>query len=637
MCGICGITWQNKSVLATMVRELRHRGPDDRGEYVDDRVSLGQTRLSIVDLTAAGHQPMESDDGQVVLVYNGEIYNHRDLRAELIGLGHKFRGTSDTEVFLRSYTQWGIKSFSRFNGMWAACVYDKRTAEVILTRDRIGVKPLYYHIDKHHRLVFASELKAILTLGMPREVDTESIDLLLSTQFIPSPRTAFKGIFKLEPRQYLTWNLTDGSHRLRYHYNIPKYNPNNDRSELIREGRRLLEDAVRIRLEADVPVGAFLSGGIDSTTVVAEMRNWVEGQRLHTVSVGFDNPGLDESEYIHIARKQFDTNHHHVVFNTSDTDRLADSIAQVYDEPVADPSSFPTYLLCEETRKWMKVALSGDGGDEVFGGYGGRKVVSQFVTLSRIPRPLRSIGHAVISKCYGYDLTRVGQLAEALRVSLLPKEEYAGEIGARLVYRPPAFKAWTRAKLQELLPLANGSLLEAMLKFDIHYNKLGDNYAAKVDRMSMAHGLEVRSPFFDFRLMEFASTIPLRWKMTGRATKILMKEIIRGMIPDSIIDREKHGFAGPLSAWIAKNEQVMKDAVETLTRAGVLNAEWRRFYLERVFGSRQGVYVEFAKRLYFLWRWYQTWVEGRETAAELPAGNGRAHGIGSDSLPLGVQ
>jgi asparagine synthase (glutamine-hydrolysing) len=606
MCGIFGFSWRDEVKLAAMAASLRHRGPDGSGEYFDDRVSIGHTRLSIIDLTETGRQPMSSPDGGVVVSFNGEIYNFRELRPELEALGHAFRGTSDTEVLLHAYLAWGTAAFARFNGMWAACIYDRAKGVLLLTRDRLGVKPLHYTTEPGG-LIFASEIKAILCHDVSRAVDREAVDLLLSAQFIPSPRTIFRAIRKVEPRQFVTYDLASGRLSATYYYDIPHYDPIHNRPRLVAMARDLLEDAVRIRLVADVPVGAFLSGGVDSTTVVAVMRKHVKGENLHTVSVGFDNPGLDESEWIHLAQRAFETRHHHIVFKQDDGDQFADDLARTYDEPIADPSSFPTWRLCEETRKWMTVALSGDGGDEIFGGYSGRQVVTQFELIRRVPRFLRHAAHTVLAATVGYGFSSAGKLAEALRVSLLDPADYAGEIGATLVYRPESYKRWTRERLRELLPLSRGCLTEAMLKFDIYYNRLGDNYAAKVDRMSMAHSIEVRSPLLDYRFMEFASRVPVKWKLSPSRTKILMRELVRGLIPDAIIDREKHGFAGPLGAWVGRNEEALRGAVDELFAAGVLDEPWRAFFRERVFVDPHPIYREYMKRLFFLWRWHRMW------------------------------
>ncbi len=589
-----------------MVATLRHRGPDETGTFVDEEVSIGHARLSIIDLTKTGCQPMASDDGNMILSYNGEIYNFKDLRHELKSLGHKFSGTSDSEVFLYSYLEWGVGAFNRFNGMWAACIYDMRENCLILSRDRIGVKPLYYCLTQEG-LLFASELKALLRHNLRLSYNRDAVDILLSTQFIPSPLTIFEGIFKVEPRQFLRWDIKKCTLTKDYYYNVPKYDPLHDYNRLIEMGRDLLDDAIQIRTVADVPVGAFLSGGIDSSVVVSRMRERITGDRLHTVSVGFDLPGLDESEYINLAKDTYETNHHHVQFKCCDIDNLGDLVASIYDEPVADPSTFPTLCLCQETRRWMTVALSGDGGDEVFGGYDGRRIVAQFVALRRIPRIIRAFLHGMLKGLHGYRITKLGRLAEALRVSLLDPSEYCAEIGATLVYRPTAFKKWAREKLRELLPLSRGNLVEAVMKFDIFYNRLGDNYAAKVDRISMSQSLEVRSPFLDYRFMEYASRIPVEWKVTARRNRVLMKDLLRGWIPDRIIDRKKHGFAAPLGPWVESHEDELREAVDELFEAGVLDAKWVQFFKTRVFEHNHTIYREYKKRLYFLWKWYRVW------------------------------
>jgi asparagine synthase (glutamine-hydrolysing) len=601
-----------------MVDSLNHRGPDENGTYTDDdRVSIGHTRLSILDLTETGRQPMASEDGKVVLSYNGEIYNFREVRRLLQERGHQFRGTSDTEVLLRGYVEWGEDVFPRLNGMWAACIYDKERGKLILSRDRIGVKPLYY-TTSGRGLAFASEVVALLPLLARRRVNPEAVDMLLSSQFIPSPMTIYEGVSKLEPRQLLVYDLALRRAERRMYYELPRYDPLRDRSRLIEEGRALLRDAVRIRMVSDVPLGAFLSGGMDSTAVVASMREHVAGPELHTVSAGFDLPGLDETPFIEIARDAYETAHHHIHFTRDDVGPALEQSVAAYSEPVADPSSLPTYRVCEEARKWMTVALSGDGADEVFGGYGSRMVVKRLATIKRAPAIVRRSLHALLRRTVGYDLSTLGKLTEALRVSLRAPRDYFAELGATCVYRPEAFKRWARQRLGELLPLAGGDLLQAMFMFDLHYNRLGDNYCAKVDRMSMAHSLEVRSPFLDYRFAEFAARIPVEWKLSGGRTKILMRDIVAGLIPAAILSREKHGFAAPLGVWADDREAELREAVEVLFRDEVIGTEWRRFFTETVFSNPHPIYREYRKRLAFLWRWYCRWVRDAEPGDDAP-------------------
>ncbi len=614
MCGISGFTWRDEALCRRMALALSHRGPDEIGVWTGDGASLGHTRLKVIDLTASGDQPMANDDGSIVLVYNGEIYNFQELRAELEAVGARFRGTSDTEVLLRGYERWGLDCFQRFNGMWAVAILDRRRGELILCRDRIGVKPLHYCMTSRG-LAFASEIKALLEHDISREVDQEAVDLLLSAQFVPSPWTLFKSIRKLEPRHLLIWNLERRSLEKRCWYEIPEYRPEHDLAALVDEGRALIDDATRRRLVADVPVGAFLSGGIDSTAIVAFMRRHVEPGKLHTVGVGFELPGLDESEYIRMAASKFETVHHQIDFRLDQIDSLLDQIDEIYDEPVADHSSLPSLVLCEETRRWMTVALSGDGGDEAFGGYQSRQVVVQFLLLRRIPTVLRRIAHRILASACGYGWSRFGRIAEALRVSLMPPEDYPGEIGASLVYRPAVYRRWTRDCMRHLLPLSQGNLVEAMLKFDIYFNRLGDNYAAKVDRMSMAHALEVRSPLMDYRLMEFASRVPVRWKISRHGTKIIFKRMLRGIVPDEILDRPKHGFAAPLSAWaLERLDELARDA-EQLHEAGVLSREWIVYFRAAFADPKLPYAMEFLKRLVFLVRWHRRWGKAPAVAA----------------------
>ena len=609
MCGVSGFTWRDESLCRRMAATLSHRGPDEIGVWCDDAVSLGHTRLKVIDLTASGDQQMASDDGMVVLVYNGEIYNFQELRTEFESSGARFRGTSDTEVLLRAYEAWGTECFGRFNGMWAVAIHDRREGKVVLCRDRIGVKPLHYSVTEKG-LIFASEIKAILEHGVSREIDTEAVDLLLSAQFVPSPWTLFKSVRKLEPRHLLIWDLASRRMEKRCYYPIPEYRPEDDLESLVEEGRRLIDDATRRRLVADVPVGAFLSGGIDSTAVVAFMRRHVAAENLHTVGVGFELPGLDETPYIELAASKYGTRHHQIAFRQSEIEPLLDRIDEIYDEPVADHSSLPTWALCEETRRWMTVALSGDGGDEAFGGYSSRQVVVQFALLRRVPTVLRQIAHRILAATCGYGWSRLGRIAEALRVSLLAPEDYPGEIGASLVYRPVVYRQWTRDCMRELLPLSRGDLVEAMLKFDIYFNRLGDNYAAKVDRMSMAHALEVRSPLMDYRLMEFASRVPVRWKISRRGTKIIFKKLLRGVVPDEILDRPKHGFAAPLSSWANEHTDELRRSADRLHTSGVLSDQWQEFFSSVFDGPRTPYASEYLKRLVFLDRWHRRWIEG---------------------------
>ncbi len=609
MCGICGFTWTDDGTLDRMVDRLRHRGPDARGVHRGDGVSLGHARLSILDLSPTGAQPMFDESGRRVVVYNGEIYNFKEVRESLETAGHRFVGTSDTEVLLRGYIEWGEDVFARLNGMWAVAMLDLDRNVLLLCRDRLGVKPLFY-ANTERGLAFASELPSLLEAIPNRRIDPAAVDMLLSSQFIPSPMSIIDGVRKLQPRELLRMDLGTGGLESRFFYEIPRHDPRGRRGELVAEGRRLFDDAVRIRMVADVPVGAFISGGIDSTAVVATMRRQSPEHDLHTVSAGFDLPGLDETPFIEIAvQASRPDHHHHTVFAAADTETDLDACARAYGEPVLDHSSLPMLRLSAEARQWMTVALSGDGADELFGGYSSRSVAVAIERIRRVPRPIRRLMLAVASRIAPPDIVGIGRVTEAIRLSLLPKESYFAEMGATAVHRPEVFRRWATDRLAEMLELSGGDLLEAMLKFDVHFNRLGDNYCAKVDAMSMACSLEIRSPFLDYRFVEFCARVPSRWKQSGKRTKILLKAIVGDRVPEVILNREKHGFAAPVGVWAQENRGELERAVEVLRTDGVLSEEWVRFFSDRVFVEDAPMHREFMKRLAIFWRWYVAWVE----------------------------
>jgi asparagine synthase (glutamine-hydrolysing) len=609
MCGICGFTWRDEPRVREMAHLLRHRGPDHVGVLISDQVSLGHTRLSVQDLSALAHQPMSDEAGRVHLVFNGEIYNFQELRKELEGLGHTFRSTSDTEVLLRAYLAWGEDCFRRFNGMWAVALHDVARGTLLLSRDRLGKKPLYY-ATVGGRLVFASELKSVLLHVDEPRLDPVAVDMLLSSQFVPSPRTMFQGVHKVEPRQLLRYSLATGALEKSYYYSLPEYRPVHDRDALVREGQALLEDAVRLRMVADVRVGAFLSGGLDSSTIVALMKKLGPEQAIETICVGFDFPGADESPHAAHVAAELGTQHHNLRFGEADIEATMARALESYDDPVADPASLPMYRLCEETRRRMTVALSGDGGDEVFGGYDARRVVAQMVLIKRVPAIARRLLLRVLRPFAGEEPNALAKLVEALRVSLLPAEEYFAELGATFVYRPESWKRWARERLRETLKSSGGDLVEAMLQFDLFFNRLGDNYCAKVDRMSMAHGLEVRSPFLDYRFAELAARIPVRWKVTARRTKVLMRDVIRPHVPPAVLERKKQGFGSPLGAWVERHPGLLSEGLDRLFEAQVISRAWFDFYREKVLVRSNPLHHEYKKRLYVLIRWFERWGGG---------------------------
>ncbi|TRZ86649.1 asparagine synthase (glutamine-hydrolyzing), partial [bacterium] len=470
MCGIAGFNWSNEPKAWEMAAALRHRGPDQSGVRVDESVSLAHARLSIIDLSEKGRQPMPNENGSLWLVVNGEIYNFRELREELAGK-HTFSSATDTEVILHAYEEWGLDALRRFNGMWAFCLYDQKAQKLILSRDRAGKKPLYYFHDGV-RFIFGSELKAIIQAhDIERRVSQDALDLYFSLGYIPSPWSVFEGIAKVEPRQFLVYDLGSRDLKQGRYYEIPDHAPIRDRGRLVREGRELLVDAVRLRLAADVPVGAFLSGGLDSSSVVAAIAAGTKPSRLHTFSIGFEG-AYDETPFMEIVKGAFKTKHHHRYFTREDLDRDFGVLPFFFDEPFGDPASFPTFDLCRMASRQVTVCLSGDGGDEVFGGYRMHRRAARHAALRKVPAFIRKgIRKALRHARPG---TPPGRFREVLRLSLLPAEEFYAEAEEGPAYKPEIYRKWSALKMREMLEKAGGNLVQAVIAYDLFVHALPD-------------------------------------------------------------------------------------------------------------------------------------------------------------------
>jgi asparagine synthase (glutamine-hydrolysing) len=606
MCGIAGFSWSDEAAARAMAAALRHRGPDQSGVRVDGAASLAHARLSIIDLSEKGRQPIGNEDGSLWLVSNGEIYNFLELRRELEGK-HVFSSSTDTEVILHAYEEWGTDAFRRFNGMWAFCLYDVKAGRLILCRDRAGKKPLYYHHDGT-RFIFASELKAIiLAHDVERRVSREAIDLYFSLGYIPSPWSVFEGISKVEPRQFLVYDLKTGSLSKNRYFEIPSFAPEGDRQRLVGEGRTLLRDAVLLRLTADVPVGAFLSGGLDSSAVVAAMAEATDPANLHTFSIGFEG-AYDETGFMEIVRKAFRTRHHHRVFTEADFERTFAGFARFYDEPFDDAACFPTLDLAELARKDVTVCLSGDGGDEIFGGYKMHRRAARHAAIRRIPVLLRR-GLLRLLRRSKPD-TAAGRLGETLRLSLVPLEEFYAESGGRRVPKPAVFRAWSVRNMRESLAKTGGDLRQAVIAYDLYFHTLPDFFLVKVDRASMAHALEVRCPLLDWRFFEFAARIPAKWKADRKRSKILFREIIAGLVPEAIAARPKKGFTPPVLDWTdaEKYRAMVREEVEEARRSGLLDRAWIDFYEKDALPGNDGLSRSMRLRMLVFRQWRKTWL-----------------------------
>jgi len=604
VCGIAGFSWKDEKLLKIMTDTLSHRGPDQYGYFVDSHVSLGHRRLSIIDLSEKGKQPMHTKDNEIAIVFNGEIYNFQDLRKDLEN-EFSFTSSSDTEVILYAYKKWGIDCFKKFNGMWAMCLYDKKAHKLVLSRDRLGKKPLYYSWDGEH-IIFGSELKALLEHNIPKKINREAMDFYLTIGYIPSPHSIYENVFKVEPRQVIEVDLKGKKLKKSFYYNFPKYDPIFDRQKLINDGRALLKDSTRLRMIADVPVGAFLSGGLDSSSVVATMTEMTDKSKLHTFSIGFEGK-YDETKYMEVVKDAFGTNHHHQYFTEKEFEALFDHIYHFYDEPFGDFSNFPTYEVSKLARKYVTVSLSGDGGDEIFGGYPFHQIAARLELIKIMPKWLRKLAFAVWPK--RKDMSFVGQVHEGLRLSFVPEQKFFAEVGGEVLYRPKTFRDWSESKMKEMLEICRGNFVEAAIKYDLFYQTLADNYLVKTDRASMANSLEIRSPFLDVRFVEYSMKIPTKWKVSAFKTKILMRDIIKGLVPEVIRTRGKQGFTPPLIEWVKqeKYQLMIKNALEELHDKKIIADDWYAFYKSKVMVSDNKVFDQSKIRILLLWKWWEAW------------------------------
>ncbi|HEX8723188.1 MAG TPA: asparagine synthase (glutamine-hydrolyzing) [Pyrinomonadaceae bacterium] len=566
MCGIAGFAGDNQNlsdaeraaVLARMLGVIRHRGPDDEGALVSDGVALGMRRLSIIDL-AGGHQPMSGEDGSATIVFNGEVYNYRELQADLERKGHRFQTSSDTEAIVHAYEERGAACVEDLRGMFAFAVWDARRRELFVARDRVGKKPLFYAVTPRGTLVFGSELKSLLEHPeVVREVDPEALDAYLTFGYVPDPLSILRGVRKLPPGHHLTFK--GGRVEVRRYWDFEyegQDGPARGEEEYVEELRALLEEAVRVRLVADVPLGAFLSGGVDSSTVVGLMAR-AASRPVKTFSIGFREDTYDELRYARLAAEAFGTDHHEFVV-TPEVCHVVDELAWHLDEPFADSSAIPTYAVSKLAREHVTVSLSGDGGDELFAGYTRYAIHQGRDRFARVPRAVREglmrplsrrLPHGAWGRNYLHNVS-LDPLARYLdsvsfMTALNKLSLYAGDFSARLNGQGGAPARLFR---EHAARVRSGEPLDTLLYLDSKTYLPGD-ILTKVDRMSMAVSLEARVPLLDHKLIEFVTRIPPALKVRGGETKHVFRRAVRGLVPDEILDRGKQGFGLPIQKWI---------------------------------------------------------------------------------------
>ena len=567
MCGIAGYIDKrgiDLTLLEKMTSVLTHRGPDDHGIWTAPgaAVGFGHRRLSILDLSSSGRQPMVDRTQQVAVVFNGEIYNYRLLRAELELKGHRFVSTSDTEVLMKAYSEWGLTCLNRLEGMFAFALHDAQQNRLVLARDRSGEKPLYYAFYGG-RLAFASELKAILQdPSFSRDLDPQALNHYFALGYIPGERTIYKDAKKLRAGSSLVVDLGSMASRHDTYWRLPDYQPEEPATtkQVTAEFERLFEDAVKLRQAADVPLGVLLSGGIDSSLVVALMARTTTGP-IRTFSIGFAEQDHDERPHSRLVARHFGTEHSEHVVNVQDLDVLED-LSSAFDEPFADPSLLPTYYLMRMTRQHVTVALSGDGGDELFGGYDAyRHTLADEHLASYLPRLVRQ---TVVAG--GALLPEWMPGKQRLRRQLMtPQQSFVDRrmagyfrLDDRLHLLSPSMLGLLNddvaaPELTALTGMArhDADTLQMMTRYDFH-NYLSDDILVKVDRTSMWASLEVRAPFLDSRLIDFAfRRLPSEYKVRGGVQKFLPKELARQLLPPEFAVHRKQGFAAPLKRWFA--------------------------------------------------------------------------------------
>jgi len=610
-----------------MCDALVHRGPDDVGAHVEQGLELGMRRLAIIDI-AHGQQPIYNDDRSLVVVFNGEIYNFQELRAGLAARGHRFRSEGDTEVILHLYEEHGIDLVHRLRGMFALAIWDRRDRKLVLARDRVGKKPLYY-AQTATGLVFGSELKALLRHpGVRRTIDYQALDHYLTFQYVPAPWSILEQVRKLPPASVLVYRDEQVSvseyWRLDYQRKTEMSRP-----EAVEHVRGLVREATAIRLTSERPLGAFLSGGIDSSLVVAAMAE-ASPQPIKTFSIGFDDAGYDEREYARLVSQHFGTEHHELVMDPDPVATLA-AVGDAYDEPFADSSAVPSLEVARLTRQHVTVALTGDGGDESFGGY---TRYAYNAAVERVPVTLRSglARGGRLLPARGDSRRPVGRMRRIMVSSAgdagaryLAVMSYFDEPGKRALYLPRMAAALSPTASTDLMrswwdASAAPDVVDRMLDVDVRSYLPGD-LLMKVDIATMRHSLEARAPLLDQRVMEFGASLPSSWKVHGRSTKVLLKEAARGWLPDAVLDRPKMGFGVPVARWL--REDLREPARDLLTdrtavERGLFDpANVRRLLDEHDAGVDHGPRIW---ALLMLEQWHRRWLDVPSTAgsAALP-------------------
>lgn len=613
MCGFCGFiqkkefSFPRKELLSSMCRTIVHRGPDDQGIHLNKNVGLGACRLSIIDVEG-GHQPLSNETGTIWIAYNGEVYNFPTLKEELLEKGHKFSTKSDTETIIHAYEEWGENFIHRLRGMFAFAIWDGEKNILLLYRDRLGIKPLYYTLLEGGTLVFGSELKCLLKHpDIPRRLEPRALDFFLSLEYIPAPYSAFQNIFKLPQGSYLKYR--DGNIEVKKYWDVlPQsekeliFSAEDNISSIMDKLFALLKESVSLRLISDVPLGAFLSGGIDSSCIVGLMRE-LGVSPLMTFSIGFEDSSYNELEHARRIAEKFQTEHEEFIIKPQAL-QLTEKLINHLDEPFGDFSIFPTYLVSQMARKKVKVILSGDGGDEIFAGYEHYQAqkISRWPFFQLLPKTLTKIIHwfppsgqkkGLWNKTRRFlqGLSHEKSLRHLRWMMFLSKQDkqslYTLQFqeqlsGIPLLYSNPPFQEYFQN-------MKNFDEITRELYLDLK-SYLADDILVKVDRMSMAASLETRVPLLDHKLVEFAFSLPGKLKLHGLSTKWIFKKTMEPLLPKENIYRPKEGFSIPIKHWL-RNElkEMLLDYLspERLRKEGLFNPHFINWMISRHLAGRE--------------------------------------------------
>ncbi len=626
MCGIAGFITNEKNapinereiLLDRMCKIITHRGPDEQGTIVKDRAALGMRRLSIIDLKT-GQQPIFDCTGNLAIVFNGEIYNFLELKTELEKRGHKFKTNSDTETIVHAFEEYGTDCLKHLRGMFAFAIYDFAQESLFIARDRVGKKPLFFAKTKNGNFVFGSELKSLIEHGeISKEINFSALDAYLTFSYVPEDFCIFKDVQKLAPGSFLTYKNGEIKTESYWDFSYKENTEIKTESEYIEILREKLKEAVRVRLISEVPLGAFLSGGVDSSAIVAMMSQILETP-VKTFSIGFNEDSFNELKFARIAAKHFNTEHHEFIV-TPDLVEIVDELVWHFDEPFADSSALPTFMVSKMAREFVTVVLSGDGGDELFAGYtryvtdkkrGGLEKLPKFVRQNVLQKLSEKMPHGAKGKNYIYNasLDAVERYIDSISHfgNLKKTELYAadflqnlnGDLGKGTeIYRQIADATESKNPVDRLLYLDSKTYLPS-------------DILTKVDRMTMANSLEARVPLLDHELIEFVQTIPAELKLKGLETKYIFKKSLEGIVPKEILYREKQGFGVPIGDWINSQlkDRINSDLLEKKTlERGYFDEKYIRVLLDEHSKNRR----DHSHALWILWMlelWHRQFVD----------------------------